>query len=80
MQFRTPSLHPRNPSNQATEFERWAQLAFDKDKALAEFGERTMAEGHEVMRDAQPVRIGKDCLQCHEDPRRKIRLAIRRKA
>jgi len=68
MKFRTPSLHPRDPKNQANEFERRALEAFEKDPALQEFVERTMADGREVMRYAQPVRVAEDCLHCHGDP------------
>jgi methyl-accepting chemotaxis protein len=68
MTFRTPSLHPRNPKNQATEFERRALEAFEKDASLPEFSERGLVSGHEVMRYAQPVRAAQDCLQCHGDP------------
>ncbi len=68
MTFRTPSLHPRNPRNQATEFERRALEAFEKDPTLQEFVERRTLEGREVMRYAQPVRVAQDCLQCHGDP------------
>ena len=68
LKFRTPSLHPRNPRNQATEFERRALEAFEKDPSLQEFAERLTADDREVMRYAQPVRIAQDCLQCHGDP------------
>jgi len=68
MTFRTPSLHPRNPKNQATEFERQALEAFEKDASLPEFAERVTVAGREVMRYAQPVRVAQDCLQCHGDP------------
>ena len=68
MTFRTPSLHPRNPRNQATEFEKRALEAFEKDPALPEFAERLVVDGREVMRYAQPVRVDQDCLQCHGDP------------
>jgi len=68
MKFRTPSLHPRNPKNQATEFERRALEAFDKDPNLADFSERVTLDGQEVMRFAQPVRVTEDCLLCHGDP------------
>ena len=68
MKFRTPSLHPRDPKDQANEFERRALEAFEKDPALQEFVERTMADGREVMRYAQPVRVAEDCLHCHGDP------------
>jgi len=68
MKFRTPSLRPRDPKNQATEFERRALEAFEKDASLQEFVERTTVDGREVMRYAQPVRVAQDCLQCHGDP------------
>jgi len=68
MKFRTPSLHPRNPKNQPTDFERRALEAFEKDSTLAEFSERTEIDGREVMRYAQPLRVEQDCLQCHGDP------------
>ena len=68
MTFRTPSLHPRSPKNQASEFEKRALEAFEKDPALLEFVERPTIDGREVMRYAQPVRMGEDCLQCHGDP------------
>jgi methyl-accepting chemotaxis protein len=68
MKFRTPSLHPRNQKNQATEFERRALEAFEKDSSLTEFSERALSGGREVMRYAQPVRVAQDCLQCHGDP------------
>jgi methyl-accepting chemotaxis protein len=68
MTFRTPSLHPRNQKNRATEFERRALEAFEKDASLPEFAERVMDGGREMMRYAQPVRVAQDCLQCHGDP------------
>jgi hypothetical protein len=54
MKFRTPSLHPRDPKNQATEFERRALEAFEKDPSLQELAERTLVDGHEVMRMPNP--------------------------
>ena len=68
MTFRTPSLHPRDPRNQATEFERRALEAFEKDPSLQEFVERPTVDGREFMRYAQHVRIAQDCLQCHGNP------------
>ena len=68
MSFRTPSLHPRNPKNQATPFERRALEAFEKDPALPSFSERLTVDGLEVMRYAEPIRVAQDCLQCHGDP------------
>ncbi|MGO9085795.1 MAG: methyl-accepting chemotaxis protein [Terriglobales bacterium] len=68
MSFRTPSLSPRNPKNQATEFERRALEAFQKNPSLEEFAERVQVDGREIMRYAQPVRATQDCLQCHGDP------------
>jgi methyl-accepting chemotaxis protein len=66
--FRTPSLHPRNPKNQANEFERRALEAFEQDPSLQEFVERLTVDGREIMRYAQPVRVAQDCLQCHGNP------------
>src|ERR1700745_656246 len=68
MKFSTPSLHPRNPKNQATDFERRALEAFEKDPGLADFSERVIVNGRQVMRFAQPVLVAQDCLQCHGDP------------
>ena len=69
MTFHTPSLNPRNPRNQPTEFERRALEAFQKDPALTEYSERAKkTEGTEVMQYAQPVRISEDCLLCHGSP------------
>ena len=68
MKFRTPSLKPRNPKNEPTEFERRALEAFAKDASLKEYSERASVDGKEMMRYAQPVRIAQDCLQCHGDP------------
>ena len=68
MKFRTPSLHPRNPKSQPTEFEKRALDAFNNDPTLQEFVERPNLNGREVMRYAQPVRVVPDCLQCHGDP------------
>ena len=68
MTFHTPSLHPRNAKNQPDAFERAALEAFEKDPNLAEFSERRLEDGQEVMRFAQPVRLTRDCLFCHGDP------------
>jgi methyl-accepting chemotaxis protein len=68
MNFRTPSLSPRDPKDQPREWERQALEAFEKDPALKEYTERATVDGREVMRYAEPVRISQDCLQCHGDP------------
>jgi methyl-accepting chemotaxis protein len=68
MEFRTPSLNPRNPKNQPDEFERRALESFQKNSALAEYSERMPDGGKEVMRYAQPVRLTQDCMLCHGDP------------
>ena len=68
MEFHTPSLTPRNPKNQADDFERHALEAFQKDSALKEFSERRVEEGKDVMRYAQAIRLTQDCLICHGDP------------
>ena len=68
MEFTTPSLHPRNPRNQADEFETQALQAFEGDPSLTEYYRRADRNGTEVMRYAQPVRLTEDCLFCHGDP------------
>jgi methyl-accepting chemotaxis protein len=68
MVFRTPSLQPRNPKNQADAFERRALESFDKDPARVEYYERLVENGNDVMRYAQPVRLTQDCLVCHGTP------------
>jgi len=68
MQFRTPSLSPRDPKNEPREWERKALEAFQQDPNLKEYSERTTVDGRDVMRYAEPVRITQDCLQCHGDP------------
>ena len=68
MEFHTPSLTPRNPKNQADEFERRALEAFQKDATLAEYSDRTVENGHDIMRYAQAIRLTQDCLLCHGDP------------
>jgi methyl-accepting chemotaxis protein len=68
MEFHTPALTPRNPKNQADEFERRALEAFQKDATLAEYSDRTVENGHDIMRYAQAIRLTQDCLVCHGDP------------
>jgi len=68
MEFHTPSLTPRNPKNQADDFEHHALEAFQKDSALKEFSERRVEDGKDVMRYAQAIRLTQDCLFCHGDP------------
>ena len=68
MEFRTPSLTPRNSKNQPDDFERRALEAFDRDSSLKEFSERRVDGGKDVMRYAQPVRLTQDCLLCHGGP------------
>ncbi len=68
MEFRTPSLTPRDPKNEPDDFERRALQAFQKDPALKEFSERDVESGKDFMRYAQAVRLTQDCLQCHGDP------------
>jgi methyl-accepting chemotaxis protein len=68
MEFKTPSLTPRNPHNQADEFERRALLRFQADPQLKEYSERITDSGREYMRYAEPVRLTQDCLFCHGDP------------
>ena len=68
MQFRTPSLSPRDPKDSPRDWEREALEAFQRDPNLKEYTERATVDGREVMRYAEPVRITQDCLQCHGDP------------
>jgi len=68
MEFHTPSLTPRDPKNQADEFERRALEAFQKDISLKEYSDRTVENGKDVMRYAQAIRLTQDCLFCHGDP------------
>jgi methyl-accepting chemotaxis protein len=68
MKFSTPSLAPRNPKNTADSFETEALRAFAADPSLQEYYRRDTADGKEVMRYAQPVRLTEDCLFCHGDP------------
>jgi len=68
MEFHTPSLTPRNPKNQADEFERRALEAFQKDPSLKEYSDRTSENGKDIMRYAQAIRVTQDCLFCHGDP------------
>jgi methyl-accepting chemotaxis protein len=67
--FRTPSLEPRNPDNQAVGFEREALLAFQNDPAMKEYVQRKEgADGNEYVHFAVPVRVGEGCLDCHGFP------------
>ena len=68
MEFRTPSLRPRNPKNAADAFEREALSKFQEDPSLKEYYARATENGHEWLRYAQPVRLTQDCLVCHGDP------------
>jgi methyl-accepting chemotaxis protein len=69
MTFHTPSLTPRNAKNQPDEFDRRALEAFQRDRGLTEYSERAAENGEEYMRFAQPVRLTRDCLLCHGDPK-----------
>jgi methyl-accepting chemotaxis protein len=68
MEFKTPSLSPRNPHNQPDDFERRALTKFQQDPNLTEYSERMAENGRDWMRFAQPVRTTQDCLFCHGDP------------
>ncbi len=68
MEFRTPSLRPRNPKNAADAFEREALSKFQEDPSLKEYTARATENGREWLRYAQPVRLTQDCLVCHGDP------------
>ena len=68
MKFSTPSSHPRNPKNAPDDFEREVLAKFESNSDLKEFCKRTVIDGEEVMRYAQPVRLTEDCLVCHGSP------------
>jgi len=68
MEFKTPSLSPRDPKNQPDDFERRALQSFQANPALTEYSERVTEGSREYMRYAQPVRATQDCLFCHGDP------------
>jgi methyl-accepting chemotaxis protein len=68
MQFKTPSLNPRDPHNQPDEFERRALQKFQADPELKEYSERLKQDGREYMAYAQPIHLTSDCLVCHGDP------------
>lgn len=68
MEFKTPSLSPRDPKNQPDDFERRALQSFQANPELAEYSERVIEGSREFMRYAQPVRATQDCLFCHGDP------------
>jgi len=68
MQFKTPSLNPRDPHNQPDEFERRALQKFQADPELKEYSERLTQDGREYMAYAQPIHLTSDCLVCHGDP------------
>jgi len=68
MTFHTPSLSPRDPNDQADDFERRALEKFQQEPSLKEFSERASVDGKDVMRYAQPVRLTQDCLVCHGEP------------
>jgi methyl-accepting chemotaxis protein len=70
IEFRTPSLSPRNPDNQAVGFEREALLAFQSDPSMKEYVERREdSDGQEYVHYAVPVYLGKGCLECHGFPK-----------
>jgi len=68
MNFRTPSLNPRDPKDTPRDWERRALESFRDNPNLKEYSERAVVDGSDVMRYAEPVRITQDCLQCHGDP------------
>lgn len=63
--FRTPSLNPRSLRNQPDDFERAALERFSRDVGVEQYYEETVLEGQRMFRYAVPVRLTKDCLQCH---------------
>lgn len=62
--FRVPKVAPRNPKNTPTELEARV-LAKLKAENLDEY---VMVEDHQI-RYFRPIRLTKDCLVCHGDPK-----------
>lgn len=62
--FRVPKVAPRNPKNTPTELE-GRVLAKLKAENLDEY---VMVEDHQI-RYFRPIRLTKDCLVCHGDPK-----------
>jgi len=69
VEFKTPSPSPRNPKNYPDEFERAAMEEFSRNPALEEIFERQSMNGEDVARFIVPIRIEKDCLECHGGPK-----------
>jgi len=65
---RYTNFNPRNKADTPDDFELEALALFDKDKNVTEFYKVTEYEGKDTFRFTAPMRIEKNCLECHGDP------------
>lgn len=63
-EFRVPKVSPRNPSNEPTELE----LAVLKEFKETDISEKIIVEKDKV-RYFRPIKLTKECLYCHGDPK-----------
>lgn len=62
------NFNPRNQADEPDAFEARALDAFYADSSCREFYEITQYQGEEVFRYLAPMRIEKNCLDCHGEP------------
>jgi methyl-accepting chemotaxis protein len=62
--FRTPAHEPNDPNDKPNEFEDRA-FAYFSSHADLQFQERSSVDGHSMLLFAKPVRVTKDCQNCH---------------
>ena len=62
------NFNPRNQADEPDAFEARALDAFYADPTCREFYEITQYQGEEVFRYLAPMRIEKNCLDCHGEP------------
>lgn len=72
MLMKQTSLKYRNPNNKPDEWEQQALEKFAANPGLNEFYERSVKDGYEVFRYAQPLFITEACLSCHGEPKGSI--------
>lgn len=65
---RYTNFNPRNKADTPDDFELEALALFAKDKNVTEFYKVTEYEGKDTFRFTAPMRIEKNCLECHGDP------------
>ncbi|MGF7185412.1 methyl-accepting chemotaxis protein [Desulfitispora alkaliphila] len=68
MVVRTPTDQPRNPNNQADQWELKMLKYFRENPEETEITERYVMEGENVLRFAAPVKVTQDCMECHGFP------------